>query len=379
MNVNEMIVRSADAHLQTQRNDGSFIPGHNGPYYDEELPLRNTAHLLILMLKAFDVLGDVKYRKSAIKALTYVTDKERRPMGATYWMRKKPEKDFSNGLVGQAWIMEALIYAGNKLDDDVLLEEAKQVFLLHPFDKVLARWRIVNVDGSYANVDMTFNHQLWFAAVGSFIHGDKTISEQVNHFLDNLNSNLKIYGNGLIMHELGGLRNQTMTLKRRIKQIIKAKAIERGKIVYKDIKINKAIGYHAFNTYAFSLIFNNRPDHPFWSGETFSKILNFIQTGLYHEGLEHCAHDGVHETVLPVNRFGYPYNPPGIEVAFTVQTFSKYFEGNKEDLIAMWLGRQLNKTFDQPSGVMCKYTDDKTTLAARMYEAVRLDNWSIDV
>lgn len=41
---------------------------------------------------------------------------EARPMAATFWHRKNPEKDACNGLIGQAWTIEALTMAAGATD-----------------------------------------------------------------------------------------------------------------------------------------------------------------------------------------------------------------------------------------------------------------------
>jgi len=380
VNVSDLVVRSAESLVPTQRQDGSFAPGHNGPYYDEELPLRNTGHALVLMLRAHELSREDKYQKSALRALEYMTAEERRPMGATFWVRNNPEKDFSNGLIGQAWVIEALDYAARKLGDDRLIRQAEEVFLLHPFDEEKGRWRVVNVDGSYDPVDMTFNHQLWFAAAGSFLQGNELIRQQVRRFMDTLGSNLEMYSSGLIVHPLGGLNRRRQPIKRRLKQSIKTLLLERGKAAYADVVINKAIGYHAFNTHGFSLLYNHMKDHVFWGSETCSRILNFLLTDLYREGLDYYIADSESKgKVLPFNRFGYPYNPPGIEVAFTMQTFAAHYGAGYEKHAATWLGRQFDRTFDPESGLMNRQTDDEVTLAVRMYEAVRLKEYEFQV
>lgn len=375
--MSDLIMGTAGSLLPEQSQDGAFPHGHNGPYYDEELPLRNTGHVLMLLLKAHELSGEKCYRDAALKALDYVTASERRPMGATFWIRSNPQKDFSNGLIGQAWVVEALAYAAQKLEDDSLLSLAEKVFLLHPFDEETARWQVVNVDGSYDPVDMTFNHQLWFAAAGGFLRGNATVNAQVRHFLDKLDTNLATYSNGLIVHHLAGEQQRKVPLKRRLKQLLKSKILERGKPAYMDPVINKAIGYHAFNTYAFGLLHNGFNDHAFWGSETFLRILEFPLTSLYSEGLEYFAADSAHSgKTLPFNRFGYPYNPPGIEMAFTVQSFLPHYGDQSDSLISTWLSRQAKRTFDSGSGLMSRQTDDEPTLAARMYEAVRLEDYS---
>jgi len=374
MDVGELIVRSADSFLPMQGADGAFPAGHNGPYYDEELPLRNTAHLLMLLLGAHAVAADERYRQAALRALEYVTAPERRPMGATWWLRKKPEKDFSNGVIGQAWVIEALAFAADALQRPELKSLAEEVFLLHPFDTARGRWRVVNVEGSLAPVDMTFNHQLWFAAAGSYLLHNPDIAARVRLFMDRLDSNLGLYDSGLVVHVLGGLRQSRPPLKRRLKQAIKSALTGHGQPVCADPVINKAIGYHAFNTYAFGMLHSNLADHPFWQSAKCARMLGFIQSDGYREGLEYFAADPAHSSArqLPFNRFGYAYNPPGIEVAFTIRTFSDHFGAGYAALMDAWLERQVEKTLDGNTGLMTRNTDDAATLSARIYEAVRL-------
>jgi hypothetical protein len=378
MKVSEIIIASAESLMATQRLDGSFAPGHNGPYYDDELPLRNTSHILILLLKAGELSGDSVFRNAALRALDYITASERRPMDATFWVRRNPEKDFSNGLIGQAWVIEALAYAAQDLGDDRLNALAEEVFMLHPFDEGTGRWQVVNVDGSYDAVDMTFNHQLWFAAAGGLLQGNEPVRAQVRQFLDKLGANLEIYENGLIRHALARQAHRQPALKTRLKQLIKTSLLRTGKAATSDETINKAIGYHAFNTYAFSLLYQQLKDHVFWKSETFSRILKFPLTDLYRAGVDHFVPDALGKgKVLPFNCFAYPYNPPGIELALTVQTFSERYGDGYEDLIQVWLGRQMERTFDADSGLMNRQTDDGATLAARLYEAVRLADYEV--
>ncbi len=377
MELNDLLERSASSLLVMQRQDGSFPEGHNGPYYDDELPIRNTGHVMAMMFRVHELTGDSIYRATALKALSYLTDPERRPMGATFWVRKNPSKDFSNGLIGQAWAIEALCCAAFTLGDESLATLAEEIFLLHPFDENLARWQVVNVDGSYDSVDMTFNHQLWFAAAGGLLIGNEQIKTQVVRFLDKIDINLEIYGNGLIVHALGGHQYSSLPVKRRIKRFIKDK-VRKPQQPFKDTVLNKAIGYHAFNTYAFALLNKTCPEHIFWNSDKFASILDFILEDEFRDGLGHFIADTSHQGQnLPFNRFGYPYNPPGIEVAFTMQTFNDHYSSSSQELIPLWLGMQLDKTYDLDAGLMRMNTDDPATLASRMYEATRLSNYEI--
>jgi hypothetical protein len=369
-NVNDLILLNARAFLGKQNDDGSFPAGHNGPYFDDELPVRNTSHILILLLKAYIVSGEDSFLAAARRAAEYVSDDARRPMGANFWARKNPLRDFSNGLIGPAWVIEALMYAAPHFPDLKLAELAEEVFLLHPFDEKEAVWQCVNVDGSYAPVDPTFNHQLWFAAAGSMIEGCAQIASQVDAFLDSLEDNLRIYENGLIIHML--------KLRRRLKPKIKDSLRFLLGRSCQNATINKAIAYHAFNTHGFSLLYRHSKNHAFWASKKFRKIIGFLESDLFVQGLEIFLRD--HEPdgkTLPFSKYGYAYNPVGIEVAFTAQTFPELFHTPVSDLAPVWLERQFEKTLNRETGLMERNTDDKITLAARINELARVDNFPL--
>ena len=58
MNLYDLLVDTADRAIEIQRSDGSMPPGHNGPYYDPETPVRNTAHWSITFVRLADNIGD---------------------------------------------------------------------------------------------------------------------------------------------------------------------------------------------------------------------------------------------------------------------------------------------------------------------------------
>jgi len=378
MDVHNLIVSCATAFLDKQHDDGSFPAGHNGPYYDIELPVRNTSHILILLLKAYSLTDDHRFIKHARRAAEYIADDSRRPMGANFWSRKTPSRDFSNGLIGPAWVIEALTYASPYFEDLGLRELAETVFLLHPFHRDKGVWQCVNVDGSHAPVDNTFNHQLWFAVAGNLIEGNKEIEEQVRSFMDRLDVNLGIYRNGLIIHHLKSHFRSKLKASRRLRLTIKDNLHFYHGSAHMDPVINKAIAYHAFNTHGFALLYERQKTHPFWSSTKFKRIISFIESELYSKGINQYLQDkGTECITLPFSKYGYAYNPPGIEVAHTAQTFDKYFKAAADEIVPISLNNQLEKTFNWESGFMESNTDDKPTLAARIYETVYLNNYPL--
>ncbi len=346
--LSEIIIKSATCSLELQLPDGSMPAGHNGLYRDEETNVRNTGHWLITYIYSYRNTKNKDFRNAAQRAKQYLLDEKARPMKATFWHRKKPEKDFCNGLVGQAWTIEALVEAYGFFNDMSLINLCKEVFLLHPFNRAIGLWKRVNVDGSHNDFDTTFNHQLWFALSGAMLSGfDEEIKRRVTVFLDKINTNLTLYNNGLIFHGINSLK-KNRGVKGRLKQILL-------KYDKSDKLYNKAIGYHSFNMYAFALLKGHFPDHVFWDSEKFKKAIHFMLSDELREKLNE-------------NPYGYPYNVSGIEMAFALQ----HFHPQRKDLIDYYLSNQFKDHFNLSSNMMDMNNEDPFTISARIYEATRI-------
>ncbi len=353
----KLIESSAAAGAALQSSDGAMPPGHNGPYHDPETPVRNTAHWLITFLKAFDISGERQFLEAAHRAVAYLCSDEARPMKATFWHRKNPEKDFCNGLIGQAWTIEALAVAANSLDYEACQRIAESVFLLHPFDERLGVWRRVNVDGSYLSFDMTFNHQLWFAAAGALISPQASgeVQNRVRCFMARVEHLLDVYSPGLIRHSLMlkfSWGQRLFGLYKRLRQSSRT---------HKQAAY-KAVGYHAFNLYALALLKRQFPDHSFWRSAKFDAVWRYALSDAYEAEIED-------------NKFGYPYNPPGFEIAFALEVFADNARVEQE----RWLSEQFRRCYDFESHLMNRGTEDPVTHAARLYEGTRLPDIRIEI
>ena len=371
MELYEILIESVEQGIKLQREDGRMPPGHNGPWNDPETPVRNTSHWLITFSKAYEITGEEKFKDAAEKSIEYLTSEEARPHDYTFHHRKKGEKTKCNGLVGQAWTIEALVYTAKVLDRDELMELAEEVFLLHPFNQDFGLWQRVEIDGELLFYDMTLNHQLWFAASGSMIESSR-VREQVECFLDNLEDNMDLYSDGTIVHhvarDLSGkdFLNSFKNSKNfklffgRLKHLI---SDYRSETTSLEKSRNKAVGYHSFNTYALALIKQNAQNHAFWSSDKFKKALNYSKSEAY-------------ESELEGNSYGFPFNPPGIENAFTLNVFEQDTEKEEN-----WITLQLSKTFDFDKNLMDKeeVVSDMNTYSARIYEASRLPNYELEL
>ncbi|MDU0114568.1 hypothetical protein RT723_16540 [Psychrosphaera aquimarina] len=75
--------------LEIQAENGAMPAGHNGPYFDTELPTRNTAHWLMIFLHLFDTTQDSQWKCASEKCLNFLFSKEAKPHDITYFCREK--------------------------------------------------------------------------------------------------------------------------------------------------------------------------------------------------------------------------------------------------------------------------------------------------
>jgi len=358
--VHALLLQGSRAGLDRQQADGSMPGGHNGPYRDPETPVRNTAHWLCSWTSAYELTGDPRFRAAATSALDFLLGPSARPMQAAFFCRSKPDKDFANGLIGQAWVIEALNAAGRVLGRNDAVALAVEVFLLHPFEARQSLWRRVNVDGSWNTIDPTFNHQLWFAAAGAllFEHGGRDVRDRVEAFVNWAErGGLRLHGNGRVRHKIPP------------KALLRRAGVVAGDLLHpvKALRLrgymaNKEAGYHAFNLYALAMLKQTLPNHRLWQGQAIKRALAYLRSRQFNESLNG-------------NRYAYPYNPTGFEVAFAVQEFDE--GGTAPPDIAAWLGRQLDRSWCPTRQALCRDTVDPATLAARLYEITRLRDWAI--
>lgn len=351
MTLHELLEVAARAGCEAQQPDGSFAPGRNGPYGDRETPVRNTGHWLVALLAAWQRTGQASFCAAAEAALSHLLSDKARPEGASFWHRLGPGKDRCNGLVGQAWTLEALATAADTLGSLEAAELAERVFLLHPFDERVGLWRRVETDGRDLGFDPTLNHQLWFAAAGSLLaaSADAEVARRVARFVACLPRNLALRRDGLVRHWVApfGLarRSRREAIRHWVVSVREAPALA-----------GKEVGYHAFNLYALALLRLHLPDAGFWRSAAFARLWG-------------AARGPAFRAAVDTNVHGWPYNPTGIEMAFALDVFEGRASRTEQ---AAWLSEQIARHWDARARALRRATPDPETLAARLYEATRL-------
>ncbi len=368
MKLHDLIVSTAEKGIKMQREDGSMPPGENGIYGKPETPVRNTSHWLMIFLKAYEESGEARFLEASQEASEYLLSDKVRPYNKTFHHRNRDNKDSCNGLIGQAWTIEALAVAGERLKRPELTELAEEVFRLHPFNYDFGVWKRVDVSGEVLGYDTALNHQIWFAASGSLLES-KRINDQIETFLNNLDSNIETYRSGLIYHPIGG----SIPLSKHISHINKESNREYSLRTYKNrIKrfwrrlrhkktlVEKSIGYHSFNLYALAILNQRFSSNSFWNSKKFSKIIEYLKSKKYNEDLKKT-------------KFGFRFNLVGFENALAAQQFLE----DSQHIQRKWINKQLKMI--NPDGSPKKDISDPNTYQARIYEATRLKNHEIKV
>jgi len=353
---NHLVLQVARSGLKKKK--GNFmLPGNNGPYNDRETPVRNTSHWLIIFSKAYEITKIEKFKKIIFQFAQYLSSSEALPYKQSFFCRQTKNKDKCNGLIGQAWVIEALMEAGKVLKKRKYTDLAIRIFLKHKFNQNLGLWHRLEINGKNLSIDPTLNHQIWFASSAASIK-NKKVQERIGVFLDKLEGNITILDQGVIFHPIVKIwRRQTYFSQLKKSMLNKNSEEEtRKKMIY------KSIGYHSFNLYALAILKKQFPQHSIWSSVKIKKALQYCFSQQYEKDTTN-------------NKYGYPYNPIGFEMSLIYETFSIE---NKKDSIP-WLKKQLKQNFKTTKqGITTTKTSDKLTLIARVYELTRSTNLKLD-
>ncbi len=381
MNIAELIIEVSKNAIMMQMKDGSMPPGHNGPYNDNETPVRNTSHWLITFAKSYELTKNNIFLNAVQKAASYLVSDRARPFNFSFFHRKDSPLDSCNGLIGQAWTMEALAVASTILNDNKYSDLAEEVFLQHNFNYDYGLWNRLEIDGEIKSIDPTFNHQLWFAACGAQLNGSRktTCDSIIKIFISKLPENLSIIDGGLIFHPIkvkGMIKEKydKKTIKISVRNVISLLldmfrnnlSQKQKQEIWKKKMIYKSIGYHHFNMYAFALLKNIYPDLSYWNREDFKSTVNFLLKKEYKNKIEN-------------NSFGYSYNPPGFEVPFALEKLAKLDDNELTMLSQYWINNQISRSFSPNKNTMDRNTNDPLTHSARLYELTRMNNLNLEI
>lgn len=357
--------------ISLYENSKEVWTGHNGPYDDQETRVRDLSHLIViasLELLLYQNLNLARTIKLMLDDLLSMKGED-----GLYQLRIKPGKDECNGVLGHAWVIEALIYAYKAIGELSCLKEAIRIASMHGFHEGLGLWCRPQRGVDVSAIDYTFNHQLWYAAtlmeLNEYID-NSTLRKELNMFLNRLDVNFETNRLGRITHSIYNRQGALSLMKQRFKKWVDAINIllDRPSFKYKEE------GYHLFNLMAFARLKRLSPSLPFFKTRNFQKAVSFLNSPLFLSGLfdKNVALDGslkngiVDQSELEVNIYGFPYNVPGFEIMY-VQTVFNTDRNTAEECLS-W---QHELTFDNESGLFGKRCHDKVTINYRIYEFYR--------
>lgn len=326
--LSRLLQESASAGMRLQRSDGSFPPGHNGPWNEPETPVRTTANWAVLLLHA----GNDRQLQAAERALGYlaVSRAPRRP----YLCRAG--KDPPNGLIGQAWALDALLEGSERLGDAKYLQAAEELILMHPFHEGRGLWHNLTSDGGAGSVNNTLNQQVWFGAAAlkaARMGGDRTIGSRARRFFGKLHEQVRSDGRRIAHH------------------------INR---VTEFLMPGQSEGYLSF--LLFGLAKACREDE----GVIDERVRRLLQPCMHH--LDASVFDGS-------PRYAWSYNPTGFEAAHAIEAFGLESRKGAQG----WISEQLRRSYDFGSRALSRGTDDPMTLSSRISEACGLRDYRIKI
>ena len=364
-----IITEIADSKLNEIEKKGHVESGVNGPYNCDDTPVRNTAHWCVTYSFLYKKDNKIEYKRAVKKLADYICDFQKNSSSGAIKCMNDTKFTDTNGLIGQAWAIEGLIYAYNLIKDYSYIECAKEIFDSQLFDYNSGQWLQIDSKGNNCGIDIAFNHQLWFAAIGyqlnSIIHDDK-IQKELDIYEDKIADNFCVYRNGMIKH-LGYLKNNTPTInkiKKLIKRLYPVFLTKKNPDSLSVVSFESA--YQLFNLYGFAIIKQYKPNFKIFNTKKFKKALKY---GLDIKKLNNIFN------VSPKNgettcKYAYSYNSPAFEYGFVAKVFdSDNYDVKKIEYIFN-IGLDLCYSKDKKS--FNRNTNDPKTLTARVYELIRL-------
>lgn len=271
----ERLVEHARLQIGAQSVSGAMPSGRNGAYGQPETPARCTSHALTSFCHAYAATGDIIFKTAAERALAYLLTIFRESPGSII-MRHAPGRDHSNGVLGQAFVIEAFRTAGKYLCSEEAIAAGLALIERHDFNAEFHLWNRILPLGQSARPDMTFNHQLYYAAVvAMFIDLNPELRGQVERFAEGWQHTLLTREDGRIVHEV-----HVPVSRRPLLVELKSKVKAKLRRSNDDAARAKEADYHLYNMYAFALLAKNGIDAPAFAGpEKWGAITSYSTSG----------------------------------------------------------------------------------------------------
>lgn len=370
----DKVIRSVGKKLiDLYKERGHVSSGINGPYDDPETEVRNLAHLIVIVSIECLKFGITEYRDLVIRMADELL--AMKSENGIYKMRQKEGKDQCNGVIGHAWLVEGLIYAYRVTSNHKYIKESIRICRMHIFQPKLGLWGRPLMGNRDNAIDVTLNHQLWYAATLSELNSiinDEEFCNELDIFMRLLPKNFSTNKSGRISHVICN----RMSIKEHLKQIIKEKFFNVKESLNKSSYSYKEEGYHMFNLMALARLYIIDNSKSFYGLSKFSKAIKYVNSSKFILGLNNSNIDldaslvnlKLTQTEKKVNIYGYSYNVPGFEILYVNEVYGKYLDNN---VVCQCIKEQMLYTFDDNTYLFGKCVHDTNTVNYRIYEYYR--------
>jgi hypothetical protein len=349
--------------------------GCNGPHNHPETPLRNAAHWSIIFSRLFELTGKEVFWEAARRSFSILQDDMALQAGRVPIMRRC-SSDQANGVIGLAWLIEALVMASGPLQSEWGYETARKLATRPGFDWELGFWKTCEPNGEIIGVDPTTNHQLWFAMALSMVPDKKQETvDRLSRFIECLPRHIRLTPDRLIAHQPVNTGIREIDRAVRVVGLLRRRPINavvrRFSWLHPKLRraarlhgyvTEKEIGYHIFSLHAFARLKRN--------GVEFDNIGGFIDAAveqIFRAEYQFC---------LEGNGWGYPYNPPGFEVPIVLMTFAPSALQTAATM-RYYYNRQLELTYSPRTKRFDRNNPDPETLSARLYTLSLLESHEV--
>lgn len=361
----EMVARRNYQHFLQQ---GFADAGHNGPHGHKDTPVRNTSHYLIIYTYLYKKYREKENLEICSKFADYLCKCQAASSSGAIQCMESSSFDHLNGLIGQAWVIEALLYYYDVSRDEKCLSAAKILFFTQQYDYKLHLWRRIELDGSDIGVDPTYNHQVWFAACASTLMdycNDPEIDCRIRDFLNSgAVRDFITYPNGLLHHSIH-LKEKAM-IKIRLKRLVKLLLLPVKNVNPRKLDVRyMEYAYHIFDLYGFSILKERFGNLPLFSSKKYQRAVCYAEN--IDQFNRNCGANNRDAESGNFNIFGYSYNSPAFEYPYVAISYSK----KDEDLFDQLYKIQEKLMFDTETGMFTRNNPDIDTWNARTYEIIR--------
>lgn len=209
-------------------------PGVNGPWRHDLLETRAISHAISLCAYSYGLVKDESIYQYLLKLSSKLEGYKEN--GA--YLSRVNNGNFFNGLVGQAWVLEAYLNMYSSTEDFSILNRIEDLILAHEYDANNMGW--VQYSDESGRLFGALNQQIFFASMVAWFLSFKsndTLENRLRDFLSTLNLHLKDKILGVPAH------------------VIKHNVVRK----YSVSNVKLSLGYYSFILYGLAVMYKNGP------------------------------------------------------------------------------------------------------------------------